>query len=220
MATATPTFLTGDVIRAFTCNCIDSEDRLATAVVLDDNRVLQVFPYTREAPSWRIKKGAVLRKAFDSVEAWARSICEQFGMVELEVTSKVSSVEPDYNLWTLSKKVDPVDPMVLGPAPAEVGIHCFELDVLDKVNYYLDHQDIRTYNTRVSFLSDDKVLSTARIFYNKEYVERFNCYYDIHDEPYKSLENWFKAVRDGLYSEQITAVRVECEGYPTWTCFF
>lgn len=115
------------------------------------------------------------------------------------------------------KMVEPVDPMILAPAPAEVGIRPFEAEALDMVNSFLDRLNIRTYKTLVSFLSDNKVLSTAHIFYKNEYVELFNCYYDVPDNPHKSLESWFKAVRDGLYSENITAVRVEREGYATYT---
>jgi hypothetical protein len=216
MAPQTPTFLTGDVIRALSCNRMDREDRLATAVVLEGNRILQVFPYEREAPSRRCKKGAVIRKAFDSVEAWVYNICDSHGLVELEVTSKKPMDEPTYEVWTLPKVEAEAE---LAPAPAEVGLDGFELEALEKVDNHLDALDIRTYKTQISFLADDRILSKARIFYKKYYIELFSYCHEIRDDPYDNLAHWFKEIRHNIRGDIITGIRVEREGLPTWTCF-
>ena len=211
----TPIFYPGDVIRAISCNRMEYEEYLATAVVLYDNRVLQVYPYKEETPSYPNKTGIILSQAFNSVEEWTHSILKIAGLVELEVTSNNTRKIPEYEVWDLLKKPNaPIEPLILAPAH---GIRSWEANAIQKVNTYLNNQGMRCYLTTVNLMAGEIRLSSAHIIYSTKYVESYANYRSVAEKPWQSLEDWFKGVRDGT-GKDITEIQVVQMNRPKWSC--
>ncbi len=192
-----PQFSPRETLRAFRCNLLESQPRVATAVVLEDMTILQVFPYTREAPSYRNKKGAVLREHFDNVEAWVRHLLAQHGVVELEVTpyGPITNEEPVREEWSLILK----KPSLNAAAVMEVAVGM----ATDFLREECFHE-----SPKILFFAEKEIVTFGSAVKEKLFI-------DLNEKVWNSLTDWLmNAEKSSL--KKITSIYIAKQDGVVW----